>query len=221
MPLKLVLDSLDGLDDTTRALYSEKDGKFRLDVEGVEDTEGLKRKNAELLAETKSEREKRQALERQHEEAEQARQREAGEFKTLYEKSQTDLEKERNDNRTFRQTIQDRDREAAAASLASELTRDTARAALLKKEALAFAEFTDQGVQFKIGGIQQDKAKVLEHLKTQYPFLVDGNQSNGGGANGGSGGAAGKKLSDLNDEERLKLAREDPAAFRKLREASL
>lgn len=219
MTLKLELASLDGLDDTTRALYTEKDGKYRLDVEGVEDVSGLKAKIAELMGETKTEREKRQALEREKEESEAARQKEAGDFQKLYEKAQADLEKERNDNRTFRQTIQDRDREAAAAGIASELTRDTARAALLKQQALAFAEFTDSGIQFKIGGIQQDKAKVLEHLKSQYPFLVDGNQANGGGAGGGGGGAVTKKLNEMNDEERLTLARENPEAFRKMREA--
>ena len=42
MALKLTLDSLDGLDDGTKALYAEKDGKYRLDVEGIEDTSGLK-----------------------------------------------------------------------------------------------------------------------------------------------------------------------------------
>ena len=42
MALKLIVDSLDGLDDGTKALYAEKDGKYRLDVEGIEDTSGLK-----------------------------------------------------------------------------------------------------------------------------------------------------------------------------------
>lgn len=40
--LKLTLDSLDGIDDAVKSLYVEKDGKHVLDVEGVEDTTGLK-----------------------------------------------------------------------------------------------------------------------------------------------------------------------------------
>lgn len=40
--LKLVLDSLEGLDEPTRGMYVEKDGKFHLDVDGIEDTSGLK-----------------------------------------------------------------------------------------------------------------------------------------------------------------------------------
>ncbi|WP_435658091.1 hypothetical protein [Brucella pituitosa] len=47
MALKAILASLDGIEDTTKALYVEKDGKFVLDVEGVdgfalEDVSGLK-----------------------------------------------------------------------------------------------------------------------------------------------------------------------------------
>lgn len=42
MALKLTVDSLDGIDTAHHALYTEKDGKFHLDVDGVEDTAGLK-----------------------------------------------------------------------------------------------------------------------------------------------------------------------------------
>ena len=34
MTLKMVLESIEGLDDETRKLYLERDGKFHLDVEG-------------------------------------------------------------------------------------------------------------------------------------------------------------------------------------------
>ena len=40
--LKLTVDSLDGIDETIKGLYVEKDGKFVLPVEGIEDTTGLK-----------------------------------------------------------------------------------------------------------------------------------------------------------------------------------
>jgi hypothetical protein len=42
MPLKLTVDSLDAVEEPFRALYAEKDGKFHLGVEGIEDTGGLK-----------------------------------------------------------------------------------------------------------------------------------------------------------------------------------
>ena len=42
MALKLMLETLEGVDEVTRKLYTEKDGKFMLDVDGLEDTSGLK-----------------------------------------------------------------------------------------------------------------------------------------------------------------------------------
>lgn len=45
MPLKATVESLDAVDEQYRELYAEKDGVFRLDVEGVEfadDVKGLK-----------------------------------------------------------------------------------------------------------------------------------------------------------------------------------
>lgn len=54
MGLKYKLDSLDGLDDATKALYEKKGDKFVLTVEGVEegDVVGLKNKVEGLLGET-------------------------------------------------------------------------------------------------------------------------------------------------------------------------
>lgn len=42
MPLALVVEKLDGVEEAQRSLYVEKDGKFHLDVSGIEDTSGLK-----------------------------------------------------------------------------------------------------------------------------------------------------------------------------------
>lgn len=43
MALKLLLDSLDGVEESQKGLYEERDGKFHLMVEGIEDTGALKR----------------------------------------------------------------------------------------------------------------------------------------------------------------------------------
>ena len=67
--LKKILDSLDGLDDSVKALYTEKDGKFYLQVEDDTDVAGLKQKNAELLAEKAKWKEKQEeAAEKQKQE---------------------------------------------------------------------------------------------------------------------------------------------------------
>lgn len=42
MALKLIVDSLDGIPEALHGEYTEKDGKFVLAVDGIEDTSGLK-----------------------------------------------------------------------------------------------------------------------------------------------------------------------------------
>jgi hypothetical protein len=42
MPLALVVDKLDAIEESHRGLYTEKDGKFHLEVTGLDDTSGLK-----------------------------------------------------------------------------------------------------------------------------------------------------------------------------------
>lgn len=190
MALKLELASLDGLDDTIRALYKKDGDKFRLQVDGLPDVSGLKAKNEELLAETKAEREKRQALEKAQAEAEETAAKEKGQFKELYEKTQADLAKERENNAAFRETIRKKDVDGEALKIATELTRDTSRAGLLQQQASQFLKHTETGVQFEIGGVPVERTKVLEHLKEAYPFLADGNQAGGGGASGSDGRAA-------------------------------
>lgn len=54
MPLKLVVEKIDDVPESVRSEYTEKDGKFHLNVDGLEDTTGLK--NA-LDAERKTARE--------------------------------------------------------------------------------------------------------------------------------------------------------------------
>lgn len=59
MALKLILDSLDDISDELKNMYVESDGKFKLDVDGIEDTKGLK---SALEKERAAAREARDAL---------------------------------------------------------------------------------------------------------------------------------------------------------------
>lgn len=63
MALKLLLDSLDGLDEALKSLYVEKDGKFHLDVTGIEDTSGLKSALQKERDAAKAERQRAKDLE--------------------------------------------------------------------------------------------------------------------------------------------------------------
>ena len=74
--LKFQLDTLEGVDEAVRALYTEKDGKFVLGIEGLpqqEDVTGLKAKVDELLGEKKlAEKKAREAEELARTEREEA-----------------------------------------------------------------------------------------------------------------------------------------------------
>lgn len=74
--LKFQLDTLEGVDETVRALYTEKDGKFVFGIEGLpqqEDVSGLKAKVDELLGEKKlAEKKAREAEELARTEREEA-----------------------------------------------------------------------------------------------------------------------------------------------------
>lgn len=191
--------------------------KAELDAKIAEQVEALKAKNAELLGETKAERAKRQALEAAQTEAEEARAKEKGEFKSLYEKTLAELEKERQSAQEYRQQVTRSTLEGEAGKIAAELSRDTARAALLSEQAQKLLKPTDEGLQYEIGGVQVDRAKALDHLRASFPFLVDGSQASGGGATGGSGGAVSQKRSAMSATDKAAyIAEHGQAAYLKL-----
>lgn len=209
MSLKMELDTLDGLDASIAGLYEDAGGKFRLKVEGVEDVSGLKKKVAELLDETKAEREKRKALEDAQRKADEDRAKEKGEFKKLYEDTLADLKKEQESNALFQQRIREKEVQASAQAIAGELARkDGKRAAVLAEYAAKLAEYGEDGaVKFKMGGMDATPEQIKEHLAKEYPFLVDGSDATGGGAAGMKGGTTGEDWHKLSPVERLNAAR--------------
>lgn len=125
MALKLVVDSIDEIDETQRSLYVEKDGKYRLDVDGVEDVSGLKNalnsergargalekkvKGWEKLGKTPEEIE---ALLQQHNEAEAERLKKAGDFDGILKQHQDKWEKEKSALQAERDTALTSERQA-------------------------------------------------------------------------------------------------------------
>lgn len=168
----------------------------------LEELERLKAHHNRLLDETKTAKQKAQELEEAQRKADEDRQKEKGEFKNLYEKTLADLEQEREQARHFRQSIQQKEVESSAYKLAGQLTKDTKRAELLAKEARQFAQHTDDGVKYVVGGMEIEPDKLIEKLREDYPFLVDGVDSSGGGATGSRGGASTKGKVDGDKAER-------------------
>jgi hypothetical protein len=159
-----------------------------------EQTGGLKKKVDELLGEKKSASQKARELEESIRLANDDRQKENGEFKELYERTQADLLAERTNNKAKDEKLQQRDIKEKAGRIGSDLAKtDTKRAEVLTDYAARYAKHDGETVSYEIGGIEVTADVLKEHLTKEYPFLVDGNGSSGGGATGARGGAASDK----------------------------
>lgn len=199
-----------------------KEGKTFTEAEVKEmlekETSGLKSKVEELLGEKKTVSQKAKELEEAQQKAEEERLAEKQQFKELYEREQKSKQELAEKYEEFQTRIQKQEIGLHANNIAGELTRDTSRAELLAEKAAQFAKYEDGQVTFELGGVPVDKAKVIDHLKEKYPFLADGSGASGGGATGAGkgGGAVTKKLSEMNDSERVELYKENPERFREL-----
>lgn len=208
MKLKYQLDADEHskLDEGQQGLYEQDGEGYRLAIDGLPEppnVDGLKAKNAELMDEAKKAKDRARQIEEETRAAEEARQKEQGEFKSLYERTQEELESHKQTARQFREQVQAKELDGAATKLAGSLTRDSKRAELLAKEARQFAEHTEDGVQFQIGGIPVEPEKVAEKIKEAYPFLVDGDGATGGGATGANRGGASAVTIERSDFDQM------------------
>lgn len=213
MSLEFEVETLDGIDDGIKSLYEERNGKFRLKVKGIDPADELK----EALRKEREERAAAKKLLKEFEEGrareEQERMVKAGEFQALHQKAleaNKALEKQLFD---LTDRVAKKECEEVASNVAGGLTRDTARAKLLKKEALQFIQHTPEGVKINApDGSAMTAEQLAAHLSKSYPFLVDGSQASGSGAPGGSGSGASRtatrqQFDSMTQAERLKFAK--------------
>ncbi|VVP63077.1 hypothetical protein PS907_00124 [Pseudomonas fluorescens] len=229
--LKFQLDTLEGVDEAVRALYTEKDGKFVLGIEGLpqqEDVTGLKAKVDELLGEKKlAEKKAREAEELARTEREEAA-RKSGNVEEL-EKSWSEkynrreaelngmLEQERG---TLSGQIRDLTVGRTATDIASALAIPGSAKALLPHIERRLSVEQRDGKPVVVVLDQQGKlsAATLDELKaefandTAFAPLIAGSKASGGGAAGagGGGGAAKGKIGGTKEERQAAIASRFP-----------
>jgi len=229
--LKFQMDSLDGVDEAVRALYTEKDGKFVLGIEGLpqqEDVSGLKAKVDELLGEKKAaEKARKDAEEQARLEREEAA-RKSGNVEEL-EKSWSEkynrreaelngmLEQERG---TLSTQIRDLTVGRTATDIASALAIPGSAKALLPHIERRLSVEQRDGKPVVVVLDQQGKlsAATLDELKaefandTAFAPLIAGSKASGGGAAGagGGGGAAKGKIGGTKEERTAAIASRFP-----------
>lgn len=216
LKFEITAEEFEALNEAQQGLYQRRGEGYRLEVEGIDPADELKealRKEREERADAKR---KLQEYETENEKRERERMESQQEWEQLSKADRERAEKLDKELNELRGTIAQEKRTTSAAEITGSLTRDTAREKLLRKEAMQFIHHTPEGI--KINGTDGEAwsaDQLKEHLRKEYPFLVDGNGSSGGGAPGGKGGgAANKKLADMNPAERLQFKADDPEGFR-------
>lgn len=231
MGLKYQLDTLDGLDDSVKSLYTEKEGKFVLGIEGLpqpEDVSGLKSKVEELLGEKKAAEKARKDVEEQARLEREEAARKSGNVEEL-EKSWSEkynrreaelngmLEQERG---TLSTQIRDLTVGRTATDIASALAIPGSAKALLPHIERRLSVEQRDGKPVVVVLDQQGKlsAATLDELKaefandTAFAPLIAGSKASGGGAAGagGGGGAAKGKIGGTKEERTAAIASRFP-----------
>lgn len=219
LKFEITQEAFDELEEGTQALYIKNGEGYRLDVDGIDAKDELKealRKEREERADAKR---KLQEYETEAEKRERDRLEKTQEWEQLSKADKERADKLERELGEMRDTIANEKRNASALAVVSELTRDTARARLLQKEAMQFITHTSEGVKINgPDGDAWDAKKLAEHLKEQYPFLVDGSGASGGGAPGGNkNGGAVKKFNEYSGAELSEIRKSDPATYERLK----
>jgi len=201
-------DEFGTLEDSQKGLYSQGENGYTLNVEGVpqEDVSGLKRKIDELLTEKKSVQQKANEADEQAKAELAAKLKNANDYEQLYNSSESERQKASEELATLKANLQQQQVASQASTVASKLTKDTARAKLLSAQIESRLSLVDGEVRVldTNGNLTVSSVEELTaSIKAEYPFLVDGSQAAGGGATGGNSGAGDAKTVSRADFDNL------------------
>lgn len=230
---KYELDSLDGLDESQKAFYAEKDGKFYFQIEGVvpeSSVAGLKANHDQLLTEKKEQQRIAQEAEaeklRIEREALEEAARQKGDWQALEDSYKAKLAEKENEfssqaetlrKQVYKLTVGDQ-----ALKLASEISKSHAIGIMTPfiEQRLTLDENNNVRVldlQGKPSAMSIDDLKQEFKANAMFQDIVVANNSSGGGATGGgNGGGAAKNPKEMTEQERIDLYNRDPVLFKQL-----
>lgn len=239
MALKSILTTLEGLSDDVKKEYTEKDGKFYLDIEGLDEHPGvgaLKRakdheKSLRQAAETKLQAAEDKVVAKETE-IEGLRtgaipKSDVDALRNSYETKLTDQTRKADEKyQKLHGLVEKNMLDGQAKLLATEIA--TAPDLLVPhiRSRLALEEVDGQLSISVLGTDGKPSANSIEDLRKEllsnkaYAPILIGSKANGGGATGGSGrgGASSKKFGDMTEQERTQFFKDDPEGFRKANE---
>lgn len=203
MALKVTVPSLDDVSEDFRGLYVEKNGMFHLDVEGMEDTSGLKsalekerkaRREAEQRAKLALSDEELEEFERLRAEAAKAKGAEdiVNQLKARHAK---ELEAREKQVQVYRAHLEKTVLESTASKL---LAEHKGNVGLLMPHILAALRVEEADGQFQVVPVNASSLEeVVTGLKTTFPAAFSDSGHSGSGAVGGGGGGAGQTKGNL------------------------
>lgn len=226
--LNITLDSLDGLDESLHSFYTEKDGKFTLNLDGYEEPAALKRAKDHEKRLRQEAQARVKELEGEVEELQSTvttledNKRQQGGTAALEQSYKDKITKLTNDHKTelaardtqISKLLVDNVAETMAAELsdAPELLSDIIRKRLTAKD--GETRVLDANGELSATTVEELREEVRANKK--YAAIIRGSSANGGGSNGGgNGGGASKPFSEMNEKERTELAKKNPAQYQR------
>mgnify|MGYP000518117328 CR=1 FL=1 len=183
------------LDDDIKKTLAEK-LQAELEARINEQTSGLKAKNDELLAEKKRVQQEREEAKQQAALEAEKNARNENDYKQLFESQKEESNALRAKIEEMNGNIVRQKINSEAFKVASSLTKDAKKAQLLQEkisQRLTLVDdelrVTDPSGQLTVSNL----GELAEAIKSEYSFLVDGSQANGGGAARAQGGASARQ----------------------------
>ena len=227
---KYELDSLDGLDESQKAFYAEKEGKFYLQVEGVvpeSSIAGLKANHDQLLTEKKQQQQLAQEAEAKRIEAERLAQeeiaRKSGNLEAIENSWKEKLALRETELNSKLSEAQAKNYELTVGRVAQELAGKLAKPhaqQLLKKEINERLTLDENGNIRVLDSQGKPSALTIAELEnelrsdaTYQDIIIISNSTGGGTLGGGQGGGAAKNPKEMTTQERADWARRDPIGF--------
>ena len=185
--LKLQIDSLEGIDTALHGFYDKTESGYKLKVDGLEDTSGLKTALQKERESNKDAKTRLSELEKLRDEAEKKTLEEQGKYKELSAKDREEKLKYEQKFNELVQKISTSKRDLMLRELAASLTSDGLEQEIIARFAQDFV---------KIEGEEVSYTKELEDLKKDLAKFVrnKANDSRDKGNNSGGGNQAGKPV---------------------------
>jgi len=183
------------LDDDIKKTLAEK-LQAELDARINEQTSGLKAKNDELLAEKKRVQQEREEAKQQAALEAEKNARNENDYKQLFESQKEESNALRAKIEEMNSNIVKQKINSEAFKVASTLTKDAKKAQLLQEKISQRLTLVDDELRVTDASGQltvSNLGELAEAVKSEYSFLVDGSQANGGGAARAQGGASARQ----------------------------